>query len=168
MKIIVSYETPGDVHEVQGLEMYAPPGLEGKSSGVKNPFGVQRTIVLVVLIAVVSVLHSTGPTGSVKSTSLRGCEVQFLYVEVALPFMEDRLFMEDCFERSGFESCSSIRARSDGLEYFCIEISQLKPSEINSKSPTQQRLRDLSFCTRYIHDLWNPLVDKVNLQQTKK
>ena len=54
------------------------------------------------------------------------------------------------------------------LEYFSFQISQLIPSEINSKSPKWQRLRNLSFCTRYIDDLWNPLVSKDNFQETAR
>ena len=54
------------------------------------------------------------------------------------------------------------------LEHFSSEISQLKPCEINFKSPTWQRLRDLSFCTRYIDDLSISLVDEANFQETAK
>ena len=52
------------------------------------------------------------------------------------------------------------------LEYFSSEISRLKPWEIHSQSPSWQRLRDLSLCTRYMDDLWNPLVDKADFQAT--
>lgn len=51
------------------------------------------------------------------------------------------------------------------LEYFSSQISQLKPWEIASKSTKWQRLRDLTFCTRYIDDLWNPLVTKADFQE---
>ena len=52
------------------------------------------------------------------------------------------------------------------LEYFSCEISKLVPWEINEKSAKWKRTRNMSLCTRYIDDLWSPLVDKANFQET--
>ena len=54
------------------------------------------------------------------------------------------------------------------FEYFSTEISKLKPCDINSKSTAWLLLRDLSFCTRYIDDLWNPRVDRNTFEEIVK
>ena len=45
------------------------------------------------------------------------------------------------------------------FDYFSERVSTLQPWEIRTQSTAWQQPRDLSICTRYIDDLWNPLVD---------
>ena len=51
------------------------------------------------------------------------------------------------------------------FEYMSALISDLKPWEIEKQEGKWQFIRNLSFCTRYIDDLWNPLVDKTEFEK---
>ena len=58
------------------------------------------------------------------------------------------------------------------LEFFTEEISQLRPWHADLKHHKKHKtfclVRKLSYCTRYIDDLWNPLVDAKEFQQLVK
>ena len=54
------------------------------------------------------------------------------------------------------------------LEHFSSEISQLTLWETNNKSAEWKRIQNMSFCTRYIDDLWNLVVGKANFQETSR
>ena len=47
------------------------------------------------------------------------------------------------------------------LEYLSDEISRLKPFHLHQ----EDTVVTLSLCTRYIDDLWNPLMSKASLQK---
>ena len=52
--------------------------------------------------------------------------------------------------------------------YFSEQVSKLQPWDTQAKSPAWKHLRDLSICTRYIDDLWNPLVDRAAFEAITK
>ena len=54
------------------------------------------------------------------------------------------------------------------FDYFSERVSNLQPWEIRTQSTAWQQLRDLSICTRYIDDLWNPLVDRAAFEAITK
>ena len=51
------------------------------------------------------------------------------------------------------------------FEYMSALISDLKPWEIEKQEGKWQFIRNLSFCTRYIDDLWNPLADRTECEK---
>ena len=58
------------------------------------------------------------------------------------------------------------------FQYFTNEIAKVKPWQVeqdqaSGAQPVQRinRLRKLSFCTRYIDDLWNPLMSKGSFEK---
>ena len=45
------------------------------------------------------------------------------------------------------------------FEYFTNQVAKFKPWHVEG-TPRHSTLRKLSFCSRYIDDLWNPLVGR--------
>jgi len=54
------------------------------------------------------------------------------------------------------------------FDYFSEQVSKLQPWDTQSRSPAWKHLRDLSICTRYMDDLWNPLVDRATFEAITK